>query len=48
MKIKEKKIKNFITLFLEKLNVEKKNAKIIANHLVDSDMAGPAISESTK
>lgn len=40
MKIKEKKIKNFITSFLEKLNVEKKNAKIIANHLVDSDMAG--------
>ena len=40
MKIKEKKIKNFINFFLEKLNVEKKNAKIIANHLVDSDMAG--------
>ncbi len=40
MIIKEKKIKTFIVLFLEKLKVKKKDAKIIAKYLVDSDMAG--------
>ena len=40
MVIKEKKIKTFIALFLEKLKVKKKDAKIIAKYLVDSDMSG--------
>lgn len=40
MIIKEKKIKVYIALFLEKLKVKKKDAKIIAKYLVDSDMAG--------
>ena len=40
MNIKEKDIKKFITLFLEKLNVERKDSKIISNHLVNADMSG--------
>ena len=40
MIIKEKNIKKFISLFLEKLKVKKKDSKIIANYLVDSDMSG--------
>ena len=40
MIIKEKNIKNFITLFLEKLKLKKSDAKIVAKRLVDSDMSG--------
>lgn len=40
MILKEKKIKKFITLFLEKLKLKKKDAKIISEYLVNSDMAG--------
>ena len=40
MILKEKKTKKFITLFLEKLKLKKKDAKIISEYLVNSDMAG--------
>ncbi len=40
MILKEKKIKKFIKLFLEKLNVPGENAKIISKYLVEADMSG--------
>ena len=40
MILEEKKTKKFISLFLEKLKLKKRDAKIISEYLVNSDMAG--------